>query len=63
MSQIEVKKIIKALNASDGAGVKLKKKYRTSEADYIDPFLMLDEFDQKIKMITWLDFLHILTEE
>ena len=30
MSQIEVKKIIKALNASDGAGVKLKRSIGTS---------------------------------
>ena len=44
MKQIEVKKIIKALNASDGAGVKLKRSIGTPEADYIDPFLMLDEF-------------------
>jgi len=44
MSNIEVKKIIKALNASDGAGVKLKRSIGTPEADYIDPFLMLDEF-------------------
>ncbi len=44
MTQIEVKKIVKALNASDGAGVKLKRSIGTPEADYIDPFLMLDEF-------------------
>ena len=44
MSKVEVKKIIKALSASDGAGVKLKRSIGTPEADYIDPFLMLDEF-------------------
>ncbi len=44
MTNINVKKIIKALNASDGAGVKLKRSIGTPEADYIDPFLMLDEF-------------------
>ena len=44
MKQIEIKKIVKALNASDGAGVKLKRSIGTPEADYIDPFLMLDEF-------------------
>ena len=44
MKQIEVKKIVKAINASDGAGVKLKRSIGTPEADYIDPFLMLDEF-------------------
>jgi len=49
MYQIEVKKIIKALNASDGAGVKLKRSIGTPEADYIDPFLMLDEFGSENK--------------
>ena len=44
MSLIEVKKIIKAQSASDGAGGKLKRSIGTAEADYIDPFLMLDEF-------------------
>ena len=49
MSDVEVKKIIKALNASDGAGVKLKRSIGTPEADYIDPFLMLDEFGSENK--------------
>mgnify|MGYP003322862970 FL=1 len=49
MSQIKIKKIIKALNASDGAGVKLKRSIGTPEADYIDPFLMLDEFGSENK--------------
>ena len=49
MTQIEVKKIIKALNASDGAGVKLKRSIGTPEADYVDPFLMLDEFGSENK--------------
>ncbi len=49
MSLIEVKKIVKALNASDGAGVKLKRSIGTPEADYIDPFLMLDEFGSENK--------------
>ena len=49
MSKIEVKKIIKALSASDGAGVKLKRSIGTPEADYIDPFLMLDEFGSEKK--------------
>ena len=49
MSQIEVRKIIKALNASDGAGVKLKRSIGTPEADYVDPFLMLDEFGSENK--------------
>ena len=49
MTQIEVKKIIKALDTSDGAGVKLKRSIGTPEADYIDPFLMLDEFGSENK--------------
>ena len=49
MEQIKVKKIIKALNASDGAGVKLKRSIGTPAADYIDPFLMLDEFGSENK--------------
>mgnify|MGYP001348376173 CR=1 FL=1 len=49
MPQIEVKKIVKALNASDGAGVKLKRSIGTPEADYVDPFLMLDEFGSENK--------------
>ena len=49
MTQIEIKKIIKATNASDGAGVKLKRSIGTPEADYIDPFLMLDEFGSENK--------------
>ena len=49
MTKIEVKKIVKALNASDGAGVKLKRSIGTPEADYIDPFLMLDEFGSENK--------------
>ena len=43
MTKVEVKKVIKALNASDGAGVKLKRSIGI-EPDYFDPFLMLDEF-------------------
>ena len=49
MTQIVVKKIIKALDTSDGAGVKLKRSIGTPEADYIDPFLMLDEFGSENK--------------
>ena len=49
MTQVEVKKIIKALNTSDGAVVKLKRSIGTPEADYIDPFLMLDEFGSENK--------------
>jgi len=49
MKCIEVKKIIPALETSDGAGVKLKRSIGTPEADYIDPFLMLDEFGSESK--------------
>ena len=48
MSNIEVKKIIKPILASDGAGVKLKRSIGV-EPDYFDPFLMLDEFGSENK--------------
>ena len=44
MKTIEIKKIVEAIETSDGAGVKLKRSIGTPEADYIDQFLMLDEF-------------------
>ena len=44
MKNIEVKKIVQAIETSDGAGVKLKRSIGTPDADYSDPFLMLDEF-------------------
>merc|ERR1712224_1033088 len=37
------------IETSDGAGVKLKRSIGTPEADYIDPFLMLDEFGSENK--------------
>ena len=49
MSNIEIKKIIKSIETSDGAGVKLKRSIGTPDADYIDPFLMLDEFGSENK--------------
>ncbi|MAV77022.1 MAG: hypothetical protein CMG02_01535, partial [Candidatus Marinimicrobia bacterium] len=49
MKNIEIKKIIPAIETSDGAGVKLKRSIGTPEADYIDPFLMLDEFGSENK--------------
>ena len=49
MSMIAVKKIFKAIQTSDGAGVKLKRSIGTPEANYIDPFLMLDEFGSENK--------------
>ena len=44
MKQIEVSKIIKPMPVSDGAGVKLKRSIGSPLIDYLDPFLMLDEF-------------------
>ena len=38
MSQIEVKKIIKALNASDGAGAKLKEALEQLKQIMLTPF-------------------------
>ena len=49
MPTIEIKKIVKAIETSDGAGVKLKRSIGTAEANYIDPFLMLDEFGSEDK--------------
>ena len=49
MSSIEIKKIVKSVETSDGAGVKLKRSIGTPEAEYIDPFLMLDEFGSENK--------------
>ena len=43
MSEIDIKKIINPVLASDGAGVKLKRSIGV-DPDYFDPFLMLDEF-------------------
>ena len=43
MKNIEIKKIVPAIETSDGAGVKLKRSIGTPEADYIAPFLMLEE--------------------
>ncbi len=49
MKNIEVKEIIKPLPTSDGAGVKLKRSIGTHLIDYLDPFLMLDEFGSENK--------------
>jgi hypothetical protein len=40
----EVRKVYKAVNTSDGAGVSLKRSLGMPDMSYIDPFLMLDEF-------------------
>ena len=54
MSVIKIKKIINAIETSDGAGVKLKS-IGTAEANYVDPFLMLDEFgsEDKRRLHSW----------
>ena len=49
MSIIEIKKIVKAIQTSDGAGVKLKRSMGIPELDFIDPFLMFDEFGSENK--------------
>jgi len=49
MSTIEIKKIVKAIQTSDGAGVKLKRSMGVPELDFIDPFLMFDEFGSENK--------------
>jgi len=49
MKNIEVKEIIKPIPASDGAGVKLKRSIGTPAINYLDPFLMLDEFGSENK--------------
>ncbi len=48
MKSIEVSKIIDPIQASDGAGVKLKRSIGV-DPDYFDPFLMLDEFGSENK--------------
>ena len=49
MPDIEIKKIVKAINTSDGAGVKLKRSMGVPELDFIDPFLLFDEFGSENK--------------
>ena len=49
MSTIEIKKIVKAIQTSDGAGVKLKRSMGVPQLDFIDPFLMFDEFGSENK--------------
>ena len=62
MSTIEVKKIVKAIQTSDGAGVKLKRSLGVPELDFVDPFLMFDEFGSENKDDTLRGFLHIHIE-
>ena len=49
MSTREVMQIVKAIQTSDGAGVKLKRSIGVPELDFIDPFLMFDEFGSENK--------------
>ena len=49
MKQIEVSNIIDPVPTSDGAGVKLKRSMGIPELDFIDPFLMFDEFGSENK--------------
>ena len=39
-----VAKVVPGSETSDGAGVKLKRSLGTPALDYLDPFLLLDEF-------------------
>ena len=48
MKQIEIDRIVRPINASDGAGVKLKRSIGV-DPDYLDPFLMFDEFGSEDK--------------
>ena len=49
MSEIEIKKIVEPVETSDGAGVKLKRSIGTPAINYLDPFLLLDEFGSENK--------------
>ena len=49
MSKIEIKKIVEPVETSDGAGVKLKRSIGTPAINYLDPFLLLDEFGSENK--------------
>ena len=49
MSEIEIKKKVEPVETSDGAGVKLKRSIGTSAINYLDPFLLLDEFGSENK--------------
>ena len=49
MPTIEINKVVKAIKTSDGANVKLKRCIGIPELDFIDPFLMFDEFGSENK--------------
>ena len=40
----KITRVIRAMETSDGAGVRLKRSLGTAQLDYLDPFLLLDEF-------------------
>tara|TARA_B100000927_G_scaffold106159_1_gene85901 strand:+ start:83 stop:919 length:837 start_codon:yes stop_codon:yes gene_type:complete len=48
VKQIDVERIVEPILSSDGAGVKLKRSIGV-DPDYLDPFLMLDEFGSENK--------------
>ena len=62
MKQIEVDRIVDPIISSDGAGVKLKRSIGV-DPDYLDPFLMLDEFGSENKDDYVGGFHHIRIEE
>ncbi len=44
MSQRHVARVVRAVDTSDGAGVKLRRSLGSGQLDALDPFLLLDEF-------------------
>ena len=44
-SQRKIERLLPAVPASDGAGVRLKRSIGTPSLDHLDPFLLLDQFD------------------
>ena len=44
-SQRTIDRLLPAMPASDGAGVRLKRSIGTPSLDHLDPFLLLDQFD------------------
>jgi len=47
-SQRTIERLLPAVPASDGAGVRLKRSIGTASLDHLDPFLLLDQFDTEI---------------
>ncbi len=44
-SERTIGRLLPAMPASDGAGVRLKRSIGTPALDHLDPFLLLDQFD------------------